>query len=116
MNKPMKDTVADWDSKIASIVGAGGASVEEASRVLNECGGNVDHAMTLLYGATKEVTHHESAARTNTSKPSHCHGMEEEADESIPKPGTTASPMISPKNPLTVSPTTSPPTRPVFVE
>lgn len=55
MKTQNKATVADKDEKIASIMGMRGASADEASRTLDECGGNYIRAMAQLY-KKEEVT------------------------------------------------------------
>lgn len=44
----MNDIVADSDAKIAMIMAMAEVSVEEASRALHDCGGDVDGAMALF--------------------------------------------------------------------
>jgi hypothetical protein len=50
----MNDTVADRDDMIALLMGTEGVSIEVACQALDECGGDVDHAMAWLGGDTKE--------------------------------------------------------------
>jgi N-acetylmuramic acid 6-phosphate (MurNAc-6-P) etherase len=44
----LKETEATYEDKLAMIMAVGDATIEEASRALEECGGNIDHALTLI--------------------------------------------------------------------
>lgn len=45
-----EDSVASYDEKIAMIMAAGDAAIEDASLALAECDGDMEHALALLYG------------------------------------------------------------------
>ncbi len=44
-----KETDATYEDKLAMIMAVGDATIEEASRALAECNGDVDGAMTIVY-------------------------------------------------------------------
>jgi len=77
----MNDTIADRDAEIALIMAMGSATVEEASKALDENDGNVDRAMAQLYD-TKPAQH-----RTNstTAKPSYIQRHEDSSNNGIDK-------------------------------
>jgi hypothetical protein len=44
-----KETEATYEDKLAMIMAVGDATIEEALRALEECGGNIDRALALVY-------------------------------------------------------------------
>jgi hypothetical protein len=44
-----EDAAATYDDKLAMIMAVGDATIEEASRALEECNGEVNGALTLVY-------------------------------------------------------------------
>jgi hypothetical protein len=86
-----KETEATYQDKLAMIMAVGDATIEEASRALEECGGNVDRALVLVYDeAPPPSTDYASSSSTlhNTPykpsrKPRHSEDVD---DESIAKP------------------------------
>jgi hypothetical protein len=44
-----EDAAATYDDKLAMIMAVGDATIKEASRALEECNGDVDGALTLVY-------------------------------------------------------------------
>jgi N-acetylmuramic acid 6-phosphate (MurNAc-6-P) etherase len=43
----LRETEATYEDKLAMIMAVGDATIEEASRALEECGGNIDRALAL---------------------------------------------------------------------
>jgi hypothetical protein len=87
-----EDTGASNDDKIATIVAVGDATIEEASRALAECDGDVDRAMTLVYNqAQAPPSNGITAASTSRKHAPYKHSrtarhMEDDDDESATKP------------------------------
>jgi hypothetical protein len=87
-----EDTGASYDDKIAMIVAVGDATIEEASRALAECDGDVDRAMTLVYNqAQAPPSNGITAASTSRKHAPYKHSrtarhMEDDDDESATKP------------------------------
>jgi Leucine-rich repeat (LRR) protein len=52
----LKETEATYDDKLAMIMAVGDATMEEASRTLAECGGDIDRALALLYNQAPPST------------------------------------------------------------
>jgi NACalpha-BTF3-like transcription factor len=86
-----KETEATYKDKLAMIMAVGDATIEEASRALAECGGNIDRALALVYDeALPPSTDYASSSSTlhnapykPSRKPRHSEDVD---DESIAKP------------------------------
>jgi hypothetical protein len=87
-----KETDATYEDKLAMIMAVGDATIEEASRALAECNGDVDGAMTIVYDqapppsndyASSSSSSLHNAPYKPTRKARH---SEDVNDESIAKP------------------------------
>jgi hypothetical protein len=86
-----KETEATYEDKLAMIMAVGDATIEEASRALEECGGNIDRALTLVYDEapppSTDYASSSSSLHNTPYKPSKtARRMEDVDDESIAKP------------------------------
>jgi hypothetical protein len=87
-----KETEATCEDKVAMIMAVGDATIEEALRALEECGGNIDRALALVYdqallppstGTASSSSSLCNAPYKPSRKPRHSEGVD---DESIAKP------------------------------
>jgi hypothetical protein len=88
---PLKETEATYEDKLAMIMAMGDATIEEASRALEECGGNIDCALALVYDKppppSTDYASSSSSLHNAPYKPSKtARHMEDVDDESIAKP------------------------------
>jgi hypothetical protein len=87
-----KETEATYEDKLAMIMAVGDATIEEASRALEECGGDIDRALALVYDEppppSTDYASSSSSLHNAPYKPSKtARRMEEDVDdESIAKP------------------------------
>jgi hypothetical protein len=86
-----KETEATYEDKLAMIMAVGDATIEEASRALEECGGNIDRALALVYDEapppSTDYASSSSSLHNAPYKPSKtAHRMEDVDDELIAKP------------------------------
>jgi hypothetical protein len=86
-----RETEATYEDKLAMIMAVGDATIEEASRALEECGGNIDRALALVYDEAPPpstgTASSSSSLHNAPFKPSKtAHRMEDVDDESIAKP------------------------------
>jgi hypothetical protein len=86
-----KETEATYEDKLAMIMAVGDATIEEASRALEECGGDINHALAFVNN--QAPTPSTGTASSSSSlhnapyKPSKtARRMEDVDDESIAKP------------------------------
>jgi hypothetical protein len=87
----IKETEATYDDKLAMIMAVGDATIEEASRALEECRGNIDRALALVYDQAPppktRIASSSSSLHNAPYKPSKtARRMEDVDDESIAKP------------------------------
>jgi hypothetical protein len=87
----LKETEASYEDKLAMIMAVGDATIEEASRGLEECDGNIDRALALVYDqAPPPSTDYASSSLSLHNapyKPSRvARHLEDVDDESIAKP------------------------------
>jgi hypothetical protein len=86
-----KETEATYEDKLAMIMAVGDATIEEASRALEECGGDIDRALALVFDEAPPPstgTASSSSALNNAPHKSSktARRMEDVDDESIAKP------------------------------
>jgi hypothetical protein len=86
-----KETETTYVDKLAMIMAVGDATIEEASRALEECGGNIDRALALVYDEapppSTDYASSSSSLHNAPYKPSKtAHRMEDVDDELIAKP------------------------------
>jgi hypothetical protein len=87
----LKETEASYEDKLAMIMAVGDATIEEASRGLEECDGKIDRALALVYDqAPPPSTDYASSSLSLHNppyKPSRvARHLEDVDDESIAKP------------------------------
>jgi hypothetical protein len=87
----LKETEATYEDKLAMIMAVGDATIEEASRALEECGGDIDRALALVFDEAPPpstgIASSSSSLHNAPYKPSKApRRMEDVDDESIAKP------------------------------
>jgi hypothetical protein len=86
----LRETEATYEDKLAMIMAVGDATIEEASRALEECRGNIDRALTLVYDEapppSTDYASSSSSLHNAPYKPSARRMEEDVDDESIAKP------------------------------
>jgi hypothetical protein len=85
------ETEATYEDKLAMIMAVGDATTDEASRALEECGGNIDRALALVYDQapppSSDYASFSSSLHNAPYKPSRkARHSEDVDDESIAKP------------------------------
>jgi hypothetical protein len=107
----LKETEATYEDKLAMIMAIGDATIEEASRALEECDGDIDGALALVYDqAPLPPTDYASSSSSLNNAPYKssraAHHMEDADDETIAKPGESlmgAASRAAPRQPATTA-------------
>jgi hypothetical protein len=90
-----EDAAATYDDNLAMIMAVGDATIEEASRALEECNGDVDGALTLVYDRappSNAIAASSSLNNTRCKSLRKAPYMEGVDNESVAKPSAAAAP------------------------